>query len=143
RRILDRRRARSSGIPPVDPAAGSVPAVYSTVVRARLALALVLLLALGLGPDPAGAQPGPDDALLVEVRPPDPAALIAAGLDLWETSSDRSLALVTPAHADALAAAGRDVRLVRAVPSSRRKAAAASFGPGGHRGYAALLADPS
>jgi hypothetical protein len=78
---------------------------------------------------------------LIEIRPPDPAALIAEGLDLWEASSDRSLALVTRGQADALAAAGRDVRVVRTFPSTRRKAAAASFGPGGYRGYAAILAE--
>jgi carboxypeptidase T len=104
-------------------------------------LAICLLFALSLSPNGAAAQPGPGDALLVEVRPPDAAALVAAGLDLWETSSQRSLALVTPAQADALAAAGREVRLVRAFPSTRRKAAAASFGPGGYRGYAAIVAE--
>jgi carboxypeptidase T len=110
-------------------------------VRARVLLALALLLALSLSADGAAALPGPGDALLVEVRPPDPAGLIADGLDLWETSADRSLALVTAAQADALAAAGRDVRVVRTFPVGRRKAAAAAFGPGAYRGYAAVVAE--
>jgi hypothetical protein len=103
------------------------------------ALLLIVLLSVALGGIPASAQGG--DSLLVEIRPPDAAALSARGLDVWETSPDRTLALVSATEADALRAEGRAVTLVRSFPVDRRRAAGASFGTGSYKGYAAIVAD--
>lgn len=106
---------------------------------ARLFLA-VLTLAVMLAPSAVQARPGADERWLVELRPPETAALIARGLDLWEASPDRALALLTPEQAWALQAEGSDVQIVRVFPSGRR-AAAATFGPGSYKGYAAIVAE--
>lgn len=109
---------------------------------------LLLLLALGvpastLATWSAQATDEAGGPVLVQIRPVQPGVpdLVQRGLDIWETSPDRALALVDDSELARLVADGYSVLIDYRFPANRRRAAASSFGPGGYPTYDQIVAE--